>query len=77
VRPLEPRAQHEPSVAPGAHDPIWSPIALVEAVRIELGPLADPERAIALADRVIREWPADALVSEARAAVPCGTSARS
>jgi hypothetical protein len=49
-----------------AHDPVWSPIALVEAVRIELGPLADPERVIALADRVIREWPADALVSEAR-----------
>ena len=45
---------------------MWSPIALVEAVRIELGPLADPERAIALADRVLREWSADALVSEAR-----------
>jgi hypothetical protein len=49
-----------------ARDPTWSPIALVEAVRIELGPLADPERAIALADRAIREWPADALVAEAR-----------
>lgn len=34
--------------------------------RIELGPLAEPERAIALADRAIRDWPADALVSEAR-----------
>jgi hypothetical protein len=49
-----------------ARDPTWSPIALVEAARIELGPLADPERAIALADRAIREWPADALVAEAR-----------
>lgn len=48
------------------HDPTWSPIALVEAVRIELGPLADPERAIALAERTIHEWPADVLVSEAR-----------
>jgi hypothetical protein len=49
-----------------ARDPMWSPIALVEAVRIELGPLADPERAIALADRMIRAWPNDALASEAR-----------
>jgi len=48
------------------HDPMWSAIALVEAVRIELGPLADPERAIAIADRMIREWPADMLVPEAR-----------
>lgn len=49
-----------------AHDPLWSPIALVEAIRIELGPLADPERAIALADRMVREWSSDALSSEAR-----------
>jgi hypothetical protein len=49
-----------------AADPTWSPIALIEAIRIELGPLADPERAIALADRMIRDWSADALVSEAR-----------
>jgi hypothetical protein len=48
-------------------DPMWSPIALVEALRIELGPLADPERAVALADRMIREWPGDALTSEVRA----------
>lgn len=45
---------------------MWSPIALVEAMRIELGPLADPERALALAERTLHEWPADALVSEAR-----------
>jgi hypothetical protein len=50
-----------------AQDPMWSPIALVEAVRIELGPLADPERAIALVDRMVSEWPRHALVSEARA----------
>jgi len=49
-----------------ARDPTWSPIALVEAIRIELEPLADPERAIALADRMVREWPSDALASEAR-----------
>jgi hypothetical protein len=50
-----------------AHDPMWSPIALVEAVRIDLGPLAAPERAIALVDRMLEEWPEHALVSEARA----------
>jgi hypothetical protein len=49
-----------------ARDPTWSPIALVEAIRIELGPLAGPERAIALADRMLREWPNDALAAEAR-----------
>jgi hypothetical protein len=49
-----------------ARDPTWSPIALVEAVRIDLGPLADPERAIVLADRMIREWPGDVLAAEAR-----------
>lgn len=49
-----------------ARDPVWSPIALVEAVRIALGPLAAPERAIALADRMLREWPKDPLVGEAR-----------
>lgn len=49
-----------------ARDPVWSPIALVEAVRIELGPLSHPERAVALADRMIRAWPGHTLVSEAR-----------
>jgi hypothetical protein len=47
-------------------DATWSPIALIEAVRIELGPLADPDRAIALADRMLRDWPANALAPEAR-----------
>jgi hypothetical protein len=45
---------------------VWSPIALVEAIQIELHQLADPERAIALADRMLRDWPGDPLVSEAR-----------
>jgi hypothetical protein len=49
-----------------AADATWSPIALVEAVRIEVGPLADPERAIELAERMLRDWPRDALISEAR-----------
>jgi len=48
------------------NDPTWSPIALVEAIRIELGPLAAPERAIELADRMLREWPQHALAGETR-----------
>lgn len=47
-------------------DPTWSPIALLEAARIALGPLADPDRAIALAERVLAEWPQNTLASEAR-----------
>jgi hypothetical protein len=47
-------------------DPTWSPIALVEAIRIEMGPLAAPERAIELADRMLREWPQHALAGETR-----------
>lgn len=50
-----------------AHDPMWSPISLVEAVRIDLGPLAAPEHAIALVDRMLAEWPGNTLASEARA----------
>ena len=49
-----------------ARDSTWSPIALIEALRIELGPLAEPEGAIALADRMLREWPGDPLLPEAR-----------
>jgi hypothetical protein len=49
-----------------AKDATWSPIALVEAARIELGPRASPERAIALADRFAAEWPAHQLAPEAR-----------
>jgi hypothetical protein len=47
-------------------DPTWSPIALVEAIRLYSGPLSDPGHAIDIADRVIRDWPADGLVPEAR-----------
>jgi hypothetical protein len=51
---------------PRRSDATWSPIALVEAVRIELGPRTDPERAIELAGRMLREWPNDALAPETR-----------
>jgi hypothetical protein len=47
-------------------DATWSPIALVEAIRLYAGPLSDPANAIAIADRVVAEWPADVLVPEAR-----------
>lgn len=49
-----------------AHDPTWSPIALVEAIRIYLGPMAAPEQAVATADRLLREWSTHALASETR-----------
>jgi hypothetical protein len=49
-----------------AKDATWSPIALLEAARIELGPRASPERAINLAERLIHDWPAHQLVPEAR-----------
>jgi hypothetical protein len=49
-----------------AHDPTWAPIALVEAARIELGPLASPERAITYVERFEREWSNNGLLPEAR-----------
>lgn len=49
-----------------ANDATWAPIALVEAIRIELGPLAAPERALELARRMEREWPSHQLAGEAR-----------
>lgn len=49
-----------------AHDRTWSPIALVEAARIELGPQSAPERVLALVDRFERKWPAHTLAPEAR-----------
>jgi hypothetical protein len=48
------------------NDTTWAPIALVEAARIYLGPLGDPEHAIATADRMIAAWPAASLAGEAR-----------
>jgi hypothetical protein len=57
----------ECNVIVDAHDATWSPIALVEALRIYLGPLADPEHAIEVADRMLREWPDHQLVGETRA----------
>lgn len=47
-------------------DPTWAPIALVEAARIELGPLAAPERAITYVERFEREWSGNGLLPEAR-----------
>jgi len=49
-----------------ARDPVWSPIAIVEAARIELGPRAAPEAAITWTDRFAREWPAHELEGEVR-----------
>jgi hypothetical protein len=49
-----------------AGDRTWAPIALIEAARIELGPLAAPERALASIDRFTREWPGNGLDPEAR-----------
>jgi hypothetical protein len=48
------------------NDATWAPIALVEAARIYLGPLGDPEHAIATADRMIAAWPTASLAGEAR-----------
>ncbi len=47
-------------------DATWAPIALLEAARIYLGPLSDPEHAIEIADRLGSQWPNDALAPEAR-----------
>jgi hypothetical protein len=49
-----------------AKDATWSPIALLEAARIELGPRASPERAVALAERFEAEWSSHQLLPEAR-----------
>jgi hypothetical protein len=48
------------------HDATWAPIALVEAARIELGPLAAPERAITYVERFEREWSGNGLLPQAR-----------
>ena len=47
-------------------DATWSPIALLEAARIELGPRASPERALVLTDRFEADWPSHQLAPEAR-----------
>jgi hypothetical protein len=49
-----------------ARDATWSPIALIEAARIEIGPRASPERAISLVDRFLVEWTTHQLAPEAR-----------
>jgi hypothetical protein len=50
-----------------ARDPTWSPIALLEAIQIELGPRTAPANALALADRFLAEWPDAAPAVEVRA----------
>ena len=49
-----------------AADPTWSPIALVEAIRIDLDALSAPEAALAVADRMLAAWPAHPLAADAR-----------
>ncbi|MBK9037261.1 MAG: hypothetical protein IPL61_39465 [Myxococcales bacterium] len=67
------RAQGQPHAAAAAclaiaaaGDPTWAPIALVEAIRINLDALAAPEAALALADRMLATWPAHSLVDDTR-----------
>jgi hypothetical protein len=48
-------------------DPTWSPIALVEAIRIHLDSLSAPEDALVIADRMIARWPVHPLEGEAKA----------
>ncbi|HVK77873.1 MAG TPA: hypothetical protein VM734_31420, partial [Kofleriaceae bacterium] len=67
------RAQSQPQAAldeclviADAGDPTWSPIALVEAVRVQLDALSAPEQAVALADRMTATWPDHPLAAEAR-----------
>ncbi|MBL8619678.1 MAG: hypothetical protein JNK64_00210 [Myxococcales bacterium] len=50
-----------------AGDPTWSPIALVEAIRIDLDARSAPEAALTLADQMLARWPAHALITETRA----------
>ncbi len=49
-----------------AHDPTWSPIALVEAARIYLGPLDDLEHVLTTTSRFFREYPTHALTRDVR-----------
>jgi hypothetical protein len=61
-----PEAVEECVAIAATNDPVWGPIALVEAIRIEVGPLSDPARAVALADQMLASWPHDPLAPEAR-----------
>jgi hypothetical protein len=47
-------------------DPTWSPLAQVEAIRIDLDVLTDPEDARAVADAMLARWPKHALAAEVR-----------
>lgn len=61
-----PEAVEECVAIAATNDPVWAPIALVEAIRIDLGPLSDPTSAVALADQMLASWPRDALAPEVR-----------
>ncbi|MBK7536461.1 MAG: hypothetical protein IPI49_14045 [Myxococcales bacterium] len=48
-------------------DVTWAPIALAEAMRLTLGPLADPQHTLQLARRMRSAWPRHTLMIETRA----------
>lgn len=48
-------------------DPTWAPIALVEAARLTLGPLAEPHQTLELSRRMRSSWPKHTLLTEMRA----------
>lgn len=48
-------------------DPTWAPIALVEAARLTLGPLAEPHQTLELSRRMRASWPKHTLLTEMRA----------
>lgn len=48
-------------------DPTWAPIALVEAARLTLGPLAEPQQTLELSRRMRASWPKHTLLTEMRA----------
>ncbi len=50
-----------------SNDATWAPIALAEAMRITLGPLADPQQTLLLARRMRSAWPRHTLMIEVRA----------
>ncbi len=51
-------------------DATWSPIALLEAARVEIGPLLSSERALGTCAELLRTYPTHALAHEA-AAIRC------
>lgn len=60
------RAADELRAISAADDPTWSPLALVEEIRLDLDARAAPEQAVMLADQLLARWPTHALVAEVR-----------